>query len=211
MCQIPILGLPTLYFPTFLLLLFRGLSPKQKDSNSRKRKNNRTRNPSRVNKKERRLLQILFFAIPTKPMKNLTKNKKIAIKALLVIKHKGKLLLNKGRDSVKKETFYRFVGGSVKFGETAEKAIRREIREELNSEIENLEFLKVVENIFTYEGEKCHEIIFLYQGDLANKDIYQKEKIPIDVNGFPAEWVPISDILEGKIILYPTFNYKELF
>ena len=144
-------------------------------------------------------------------MKNLTKNKKIAIKALLVIKHKGKLLLNKGQDSVKKETFYRFVGGSVKFGETAEKALRREIKEELNSEIENLKFLRVIENIFTYEGEKCHEIIFLYQGDLANKDIYQKEKIPIDVNGFPAEWVSISDILEGKIILYPTFNYKQLF
>jgi ADP-ribose pyrophosphatase YjhB (NUDIX family) len=142
----------------------------------------------------------------------MVKNKKIAIKVLLLIEHKGKLLLNKGQDSVKKETFYRFVGGSVKFGETTEKALRREIREELNSEIENLKFLQVVENIFTYEGEKCHEIIFLYKGDLSNKNIYQQKFIPIpDARGFPAEWVPISDILEGKIILYPTFNHKQLF
>jgi ADP-ribose pyrophosphatase YjhB (NUDIX family) len=77
-------------------------------------------------------------------MKSLSKNKRITIKTLLLIEHKGKLLLNKGQDSVKKETFYRFVGGSVKFGETTEKALRREIREELNSEIENLKFLQVV-------------------------------------------------------------------
>lgn len=145
-------------------------------------------------------------------MGNQSENKRIIIKALLLIEHEGKLLLNKGYDSIKKETFFRFVGGSLNFGEKAEEAMRREIKEELNSEIENLQFLRVVESIFTYEGEKGHEIIFLYKGDLSNKNIYQQKFISIpDDQNFPAEWVPISDILEDKIILYPSFNYKELF
>ena len=105
-------------------------------------------------------------------MENQFENKRIIIKALLVIGYKDKLLLNKGYDNVKKETFFRFVGGSLNFGEKADEAMRREIKEELNSEIENLQFLTVVENIFTYEGEKEHEITFLYKGDLSNKNIH---------------------------------------
>ncbi len=87
------------------------------------------------------------------------------------------------------------------------------MREELNSEIENLQFLKVIENIFIYEGEKGHEITFLYKGDLSNKEIYKKDFVHVldDVGGLPAEWVSISDILEEKIIFYPSFDYKQLF
>ena len=134
------------------------------------------------------------------------------VKALCIIEQGRKLLLCKSYDNVKKEIFFRFVGGTVNFGEKSEEALRREIRGELNSEIENLKFITVIENIFTYEGRKKHEICFLYKGDLARKDLYYKNVIPIlDHKGFPAELVPISDILEGKIILYPIFNYKELF
>ena len=131
---------------------------------------------------------------------------------MCIIEQGGKLLLCKSYDNIKKEIFFRFVGGAVNFGEKSEEALRREIKEELNSEIENLKFISVVENIFTYEGRKKHEICFLFKGDLVNKDLYYKNVISIlDHKGFPAEWVSISDILEGKIILYPSFNYKELF
>ena len=136
----------------------------------------------------------------------------ITVKALCLIEHKGRLLLCKGYDRVKKETFFRFVGGTVNFGEKTEEALQREIKEELDSEIENLQFIITIENIFTYEGEAGHEICFLYQGDLSNKDIYHKEVILIpDAKDFPAEWVPISDILKGKVKLYPSFNYQKLF
>ena len=145
-------------------------------------------------------------------MINDSKNKKIVVKALCIIEQGRKLLLCKSYDNVKKEIFFRFVGGTVNFGEKSEEALRREIREELNSEIENLKFITVIENIFTYEGRKKHEICFLYKGDLARKDLYYKNVIPIlDHKGFPAEWVSISDILGGKVMLYPSFNYKELF
>ncbi len=145
-------------------------------------------------------------------MENYSQNEKIMVKAMCLIEHEGKLLLCKGHDKVKNETFFRVLGGSANFGEKCEEAVRREIREELNSEIENLRFITVIENIFTYEKEEGHEIVFLYKGDLSNKEIYKKKIVPLaDTEEFPAEWVSISDILEGKVILYPSFNYRELF
>jgi len=145
-------------------------------------------------------------------MKNDTRDKEIVVKALCIIEKEGELLLCKGYDSVKRETFFRFVGGTVNFGEKAEEALKREIKEELNSEIENLRFITTIQNIFTYEGKNGHEICFLYKGDLSNKDVYQKKIIPIpDAENFPAEWVPISDVLKGKVRLYPVFNHRKLF
>lgn len=145
-------------------------------------------------------------------MENYSQSKRIMVKAMCLIEHEGKLLLCKGYDKVKKETFFRVIGGTVNFGEKCEEAVRREIREELNYEIENLRFITVIENIFTYEREEGHEIVFLYKGDLSNKEIYKKKIIHIpDAEDFPVEWVPISDILEEKVKLYPAFNYRELF
>lgn len=61
-------------------------------------------------------------------------------------------------------------------------------REELLCEIENLEFVKLIENIFTYNGEQGHQITFLYKGNLANKNLYKQEKIVVhDVKSFEAE------------------------
>ena len=140
--------------------------------------------------------------------------KEIRVKAMCLIEHNGKLLLCNGYDSVKKEKFLRLVGGSIDFGEMAEDAVRREVKEELGSNLENLKFITVIESIFVHEGEKGHEVIFLYKGDLTNKDIYNTEKVPIldrREDWKDAEWIPISDILEKKTIFYPSFNYKKLF
>ncbi len=145
-------------------------------------------------------------------MKNYSKNKKIKVKAMCLFKCKGKVFVCKARDEVKKETFFRVIGGSVEFSETAEESVRREIKEELNCEIKNIKFLTVVESIFTYRGEKGHEVVFLFGGDLSNKDIYKKESICyVEANGEKqnAEWVEISDIFKGKIKLYPEFDYKK--
>lgn len=140
--------------------------------------------------------------------------KEIKVKVMCLIEHNGKLLLCNGYDSVKKEKFLRVVGGSIDFGEKAEDAVRREVKEELGSNLENLKFITVIESIFVHEGKKGHEVIFLYKGDLVNKDIYNTEKVPIldrREDWKDAEWIPISDILEKKTIFYPSFNYKKLF
>lgn len=137
----------------------------------------------------------------------------IKVKAMCLFHNDGKILASKDFDSVKKQYFYRVLGGHVEFHEICEDTVRREIMEEIQSEIDNLKFLQVLESIFIYEGKKGHEIVFLYVGELRNKDLYKQKIIPITENNqtLNAEWVPIPDILQGDVPLYPSFDYQNIF
>jgi len=145
---------------------------------------------------------------------------KIRVKAMCLIVHDGKVLVADGDTlqssspdrRVVPSSFYRVLGGSLEFQETVEQGVRREIREELNSEIENLEQLGVVENIFTYAGEPGHEIVFLYKGDLAKRELYEKDRWHVVEDGyeFDAVWVPAEQVLNGSKPLYPVFDYATI-
>lgn len=134
------------------------------------------------------------------------------VKVMCILTHEGKTLASKGYDKNKDETFYRLLGGSLEFGETLEDGVRREIREELHCEIENLIFAKLVENIFTYEGKQGHDLVFLYKGELSDKALYKKETIHIiePYSEFEAAWIPVEDVLSGKITLYPAADYSDV-
>lgn len=138
---------------------------------------------------------------------------KIRVKAMCLFVHNGKALVSRGFDTVKNESYYRVLGGSLNFFEPNEEGVRREIQEELHSEIENLKLVDVVENIFINEGMRGHEIVFLYSGDLARKELYDQNIIHVieETYEFDAEWVDIKDIVEGSIPLYPSFDYSTLF
>ncbi|MEI7463221.1 MAG: NUDIX domain-containing protein [Candidatus Taylorbacteria bacterium] len=137
---------------------------------------------------------------------------KPGIKAMCIFLYKGKTLATKGYDKNKDEVFYRLVGGGINFGEKSEEGVRREVQEELRCDFENLKLAKVTENIFTYEGKRGHEIVFVYKGDLSDKELYNKEKILIiePYGEIEAEWILTSDVLSNKIILYPAIDYTEL-
>ncbi|MBI4114902.1 MAG: NUDIX domain-containing protein [Candidatus Niyogibacteria bacterium] len=140
-------------------------------------------------------------------------NNRIRIKVMCVITDGDRVLAGHGHDNVKNEDFYRVLDGNMEFGETSEEGVRREIRKELNSEIEDLKFLDVVENTFVYKGKPGHEIIFLFQGTLADKEIYTQAKIHIVEDGyeFDAEWVALKDVLAGTARLYPEYDYSKVF
>ena len=137
---------------------------------------------------------------------------KIRVKAMcVVVRGHNEILAGLGRDDVKGEDFGRIIGGGIEFGETSESALRREFREELGSDLLNVLFVKVIENVFQYKGKPMHEIVFLYTGDLADKTIYEKESIKIvDGKEFDAVWVKLEDDASGKIKLYPEIDYKSL-
>ncbi|MGH9788993.1 MAG: NUDIX hydrolase [Candidatus Acidiferrales bacterium] len=137
----------------------------------------------------------------------------IAIKAMCLLVHDGKTLVAKRRDRVTLESFYRVLGGSLEFHESSEDAVRREIREELNSELENLILLEVIENRFVFEGNKGHEVVFLYAGTLCRKELYEQQTVRAVDGGaaIEAEWISTRDILHGPIPLYPTLDYKKYF
>lgn len=125
--------------------------------------------------------------------------------ALCIVENGDKILVMDGYDSKKDQVFYRILGGGIEFGEHGEKALRREFQEELATDLENIHFIATIENIFTFDGKHGHEIVLLFQGELANKGLYQQDNIPIiDSNrAHAASWQKISDFKDNKLILYP--------
>lgn len=124
--------------------------------------------------------------------------------ALAVIFAKGKLLVEKGIDVTTGIEFYRLLGGGIEFGETSLDAVRRELKEELELEIQDAELLNVFENIFEFNGVPHHEITFLYSVNIFEKNIDVNKKIPrIDKQNSFAEWVEINDIKNNAVKLYP--------
>ena len=72
--------------------------------------------------------------------------------AICVFRNGNHILVGDAYDSTKGEIFYRPPGGRIEFGEPSERAVRREMNEELGTEIENPILLGILENLFTYNG-----------------------------------------------------------
>jgi ADP-ribose pyrophosphatase YjhB (NUDIX family) len=131
-----------------------------------------------------------------------TEPRRIRPVALAVIRRGAELLVFEGRDDVKSETYYRPLGGGIEFGEPAEDALRREFREELAAELTNVSLLGVLENIFTVFGRPSHEIVFLFEAELADRSWYEREDLGTVIDeGSPVFW---RDFTGGDSILYPT-------
>ena len=117
----------------------------------------------------------------------------------------GSILVAPGYDEVKRQRFYRPLGGEIEFGELAEDAARREVREEIGAEVDGLRLLGVFQNLFVYRGERGHELVWLFEGRFADASFYEREVIEADEGGskFEARWVPLDLFVRGEAPLYP--------
>lgn len=126
--------------------------------------------------------------------------------ALCVIRRDDKLLVSEGYDTAKKDHFYRPLGGTIEFGESSAEAAAREMAEELNTEVTNVRWLGVVENIFTVHGQVGHEIVMLYEADFADETLYERNQICAqedDGSSFKAIWKSLDDFKAGRGRLVP--------
>lgn len=126
--------------------------------------------------------------------------------AICIIRNGDKILVGEYHDASKGETFYRPLGGAIEFGEKSEQTVEREIAEEVRAQVENLRYCGVIENLFTYDGEKGHEIVLIYQGDLVDKSLYEKVSIlgtEDDGSDLKVVWMPLDFFQKGKAPLYP--------
>ena len=120
----------------------------------------------------------------------------------------NKLLVSEGFDNVKKQTFYRCLGGGIEFLEKSTDALKREFKEEINIDIVIKDLLGISENIFTYEGKNAHELVFYYNINILDKD-YKEEYVVTDDNGqSKAVWIDINEFKSGNKILYPQEVFK---
>ena len=75
-----------------------------------------------------------------------------------ILQQNGKILAN----IINQNDFYCFAGGHVELGETLDHAIKREMEEELGFEVKIERPIFIVENFYTKNNEKWHEICCYY-------------------------------------------------
>ena len=142
----------------------------------------------------------------------------IKVKAMCLLVYNNHILVADG-DSMTFDNrpgiaspFYRVLGGGIEFGESAEDAVRREIREEIGCEIDGLEQIDVIENRFIYDNKPGHEIVFMYKGTPSRKELADQEKIHVKEAGyeFDAVWISFDTALSGEKPLYPKMDYRSM-
>ena len=127
-----------------------------------------------------------------------------------VILHDGKILATKDQNS----PYYYLPGGRVKLHEPAEKAIVREVKEELNVEPKIIRPLWLNQGFFTEDvtGARFHELCLYYLVDISETDLLSRgERFTMMESGctYYYEWIPLSR-LESEY-LYPLFIKKKIF
>ena len=134
--------------------------------------------------------------------------------SLCLCSHHGKILVFEGYDTIKEEYFYRPLGGGIEFGEYSINTIHREIQEEVQLSLENVQYLFTLENIFICDGIQGHEIVQVYDGKLQDPTIYLRELVGHEDDpehtAFRALWISKKDLdTEGRP-LYPDGLYEKL-
>ncbi|MGB3311121.1 MAG: NUDIX hydrolase [Nodosilinea sp.] len=125
--------------------------------------------------------------------------------SICLLRRGEEILVHESYDSVKGEGFARPLGGGIDFGETSAQAAIREIKEELGVDIAEVELVGIVENIFVYEGEPGHEIVFVYDGRFLDESLYGQESLSA-VEGnqqFKAVWRSPATLRNGPYHLVP--------
>ncbi len=123
-----------------------------------------------------------------------------------IIKKDDKILLHKS----KKDDFYAIPGGRVKVGESSIKTLKREFMEETGKNINVKNFIGLVENFFEYNGKKYHEIMFLFNVEFVDNNLYNGEKIiGLEDNGkIEFIWKDINEL--EKLDVRPVFLKEKL-
>ena len=92
--------------------------------------------------------------------------------AISIIRKNDEILVYQRKDDITKEIFYRLIGGCIEFTEASDVALKREFKEEISAEIEDLKLLSTFESIFTFNDTSMHEVVFLYESKFKLKDLY---------------------------------------
>jgi ADP-ribose pyrophosphatase YjhB (NUDIX family) len=126
---------------------------------------------------------------------------------ICLFRHGERILVSKAQDATKQDYFCRPLGGGIEFGEHSQVAVLREIQEELGVAVENLKLLGVLENIFTYEGQPGHEVVFVYDAEFTDKSLYEQTELYYHELGlaghFIAKWQSVAEIEQEHVRLVP--------
>lgn len=131
----------------------------------------------------------------------------INVKAIGLHWRDNRLLAAEVYDSEGRVAGVRPLGGTVEFGESSQIALKREFLEELGVEVEVLSGPLVIENLFVFEGENGHEIMFVFEIEFVSDDYRHHETITFnesDGTSGVARWYALEELdRPGSPSLYP--------
>jgi 8-oxo-dGTP pyrophosphatase MutT (NUDIX family) len=134
------------------------------------------------------------------------KPNKVRTIAICLFRHDDQILVAEGYDEVKRQTFYRPLGGTIEFGEYSDQTIVRELQEELGAEVTAVRYLFTLENVFTFNGQAGHEIVLVYDGTFVDPALYERSMHQAhedDETPFTAKWMSLREFATGNSPLYP--------
>ena len=138
-----------------------------------------------------------------------TENGRFNYRACAVILKDNKILAMTDENA----PYYYLVGGKVELHETAENAVLREIKEEMNIDAEIVRPLWVCQNFFTEKvtKDRFHEICFYFLVDIPKSVILEKGNKFVIKEGkhtLTFEWLNIDELSDKYIV--PEFIKKEI-
>lgn len=113
--------------------------------------------------------------------------------AAFILSPQGELLLCK-RAKEPAKGLLDLTGGFVDSYETAEDAIKREIKEELNLEVVNATYLFSIPNLYLYSDFTVHTLDLFYQVDIADFTTLRCDDDVADANFYAIDQIKIEDI-----------------
>ena len=133
-----------------------------------------------------------------------------AAKSMCLFFHEGKVLLYEAQTKTGSR-FIRPAGGHIEHGEYAIDTAKREIREELGVEAQDVKQLTMIENIFGTDGVLTHEYVFIFSARFVDPVFYQMEKIPFfdDAKSGFLEWYDINSLKNSSVPVVPNGVLEE--
>lgn len=99
--------------------------------------------------------------------------------------------------------FVTLPGGRVQTLESSMDALKREIKEEMNIELdsERIKMKALIENFFEMDEKKYHELYFLYKLKVTSKDTeFKKDMKNIDSKASYYKWVKKEDLEKENLL-----------
>lgn len=118
------------------------------------------------------------------------KSPKVVV-GVLIYNDKNEVFLARG---LKWKNYWTVPGGHLEWGESFEECVRREVKEETNMEISNIEFLKIQEAIFPPNYHKEKHMVFL--NFCAKAESYD---VVLDEEHSEYKWFKLEDIPTEEI------------
>lgn len=124
-----------------------------------------------------------------------------------IFNNKGELLLTR---SPKWNNSWVVPGGKVEFGESMEKTLKREMKEELNLDISGMEYLTTVELNRTKERPDLHMVVNEFVARADNQEVIINDEHSSYEWRKPEDWLKEKDLYRGirEIIEYYLNEFK---